>query len=323
MSTAGVTAWLSGHTSAAVYFDPLFGNHGDHLIELAAEQLLQDCGIGLVERAEDAELILINGGGGMAGRWPGMEIVLRYSQNHPHIPLAVLPSSFLFAAPQARELFAHRSAPIWLWAREKTSYQLLQSVRFNGDVHIGLDHDLAFGLAGSGWLEEAEQSVQGPGRQLLLVERDDWEGPTDRSRPLSVGGLGFIPEDWRNAVRRLLVAPLRNRQDRDSLFRYAALELLSQNGFADDRWSVLCADISLAETGSFDDFVTAIAQAAAIVTTRLHVAIVGHLMERPTWLVEGTYHKCRAVYDYSMRGGNTQLVRWQDGALLVADQDMG
>ncbi len=72
----------------------------------------------------------------------------------------------------------------------------------------------------------------------------------------------------------------------------------------------MAADISLAETCSFDGFLHHVARAAVIVTTRLHVAILGHLLNHETYLVEGSYHKFRGVFDFSMQQGSTRLLVW-------------
>ena len=82
----------------------------------------------------------------------------------------------------------------------------------------------------------------------------------------------------------------------------------------------LVADISLAETCRFEDFLQNVARASVIVTTRLHVAILGQLLNRRTYLVEGSYHKFRGVFEYSMRQASTELLVW-NGQDLEKDQE--
>jgi exopolysaccharide biosynthesis predicted pyruvyltransferase EpsI len=72
----------------------------------------------------------------------------------------------------------------------------------------------------------------------------------------------------------------------------------------------LVADVSLAETCNFEEFLEHVAAALVIVTTRLHVAILGHLLQRKTYLVDGSYHKFRGVFEYSMQHGSTELLVW-------------
>jgi exopolysaccharide biosynthesis predicted pyruvyltransferase EpsI len=299
-----------------VYFDALHGNHGDRLLTLAAQALLSGAGIEHVRRIRAADFILVNGGGSMADGWFGLARLARYCRSFPGVPLAVLPSSFHFTRSNLSELCAGRQAPMWLWARERPSFDLLLQQRAQGwRFQIGLDHDLAFALQQHPLIEDLALTAQP--RHLLVVERDDWEGPTGRSRPLSPPGLSFIPEAIRSRARRVLLAPLRRRQDRTSTFCRAALAYAKQRHPEAAGLQSVVADVSLAETCDFDAFLRQVAGAAVIVTTRLHVAILGQLLKIPTCLVEGRYHKYRGVFEYSMQSGTVELVTW-DGARFHA-----
>jgi exopolysaccharide biosynthesis predicted pyruvyltransferase EpsI len=304
-----------------VFFDALYGNHGDRLLTLAAEALIARAGITPVRTARSAEFILVNGGGGMADGWSGLDRLARYCRSFPAVPLAVLPSSFRFEHSSLSDLCRLRRAELWLWARERPSFDLLRRQQASGcRFHAGLDHDLAFALRRHPLIEEL-RSVTRPGH-VLVVERDDWEGPTGRTRPLAPPGLGFIPESVRNRVRRALVAPLRRRQDRTSGFCRTALAYARQRHPKAAGLPPVTADISLAETCDFAAFLRHVAGAAVIVTTRLHVAILGQLLEIPTYLVEGRYHKYRGVFAYSMQGATVELVAW-DGARIVSPLPAG
>jgi exopolysaccharide biosynthesis predicted pyruvyltransferase EpsI len=299
-----------------VYFDALHGNHGDRLLTLAAQALLSGAGIERVRRIRAADFILVNGGGSMADGWFGLARLARYCRSFPGVPLAVLPSSFHFTRSSLAELCAGRQAPMWLWARERPSFNLLLRQRAQGwQLRIGLGHDLAFALRHHPLIENLALTARP--RHLLVVERDDWEGPTGRRRPLSPPGLGFIPEAIRNGVRRTLLAPLRRRQDRASAFSRAALAYSIERRPEAAGLPSVVADVSLAETCDFDAFLRYVAGAAVIVTTRLHVAILGQLLKIPTSLVEGRYHKYRGVFEYSMQPEGVELVTW-DGVRLHA-----
>jgi len=304
-----------------VYFDALYGNHGDRLLTLAAEALIARAGIAPVRSIQSADFILVNGGGGMADGWSGLARLTRYCRSFPEVPLAVLPSSFHFEHSSLTDLCGFRRADLWLWARERPSFDLLLRQQARGcRFHAGLDHDLAFALRRHPLVEELRR-VARPSH-LLVVERDDWEGPTGRTRPLAPPGFGFIPESVRNRVRRILVAPLRRRQDRTSGFCRSALAFAKERHPEAAGLPPVTADISLAETCDFSAFLRHVAGAAVIVTTRLHVAVLGQLLEIPTYLVEGRYHKYRGVFAYSMQGGTVELVTW-DGARIVAPSGAG
>lgn len=312
MNTLPVSEFLHSLAGHRVYLDPLFGNHGDRLIAMGAEHLLDKALIQRVRKPADAEWLLVNGGGGMAEGWRGLDIVRDYSERYPDTPLAVLPSSFLFRQAAPERWFKARRAPLYLWARERPSFELIRNLQPGCEYQACLDHDLAFALADHPVLTGLRGT--GPERVLLAVERDDWEGPTGRTRPLSLPGLGFIPEAWRNALRKVLAGPLRRRQDRASAFCPAAADFAAAHWKEHDL-ALRCADVSLGETCTFEEFLAAVASASVIVTTRLHVAILGHLLQRRVALVEGSYHKNRGVFEYSLGDGTTQLLRWENGRL--------
>lgn len=305
-----VSGFLDTLRNKRVFFDPLHGNHGDGLLNLAARSMLRDASLTLVETPGTAEFILLNGGGSMVDGWFGLKRLARYSREFSNLPLAVLPSSFKLSHTSLADITGGRHAPLWLWAREQPSLEILRNAGLDDKVTLGIDHDLAFYLDKQPVVSDLKRKKNQ--KTILIVERDDWEGPTGRRRPLSPPGLEFIPENLRTAVRKTLLGPIRKRQDRISPFRDAALRFLHQSHPETAAMNSLVADISLAETCSFDDFLQNVANAAVIVTTRLHVAILGHLLNRRTYLVEGSYHKFKGVFEYSMQQGSSHLLRWND-----------
>lgn len=66
----------------------------------------------------------------------------------------------------------------------------------------------------------------------------------------------------------------------------------------DSSESPLVEDIS--KRGKLNEFVSTVANARRIFTDRLHVAILGHILEKETTLYENNYHKNRGVYEYSL-----------------------
>lgn len=51
---------------------------------------------------------------------------------------------------------------------------------------------------------------------------------------------------------------------------------------------------------TFPEFCSEIARSEVIVSTRLHVAILGAILGRRTYIVAGKYHKIPGIYEYSM-----------------------
>jgi len=317
MSALSIPAFLSTLRGKHVFFDPLHGNHGDRLLSIAAQYLLESAPFTLAANPQSANFILINGGGSMVDGWFGLEQLARYNSKFPSHPLAVLPSSFYLTHSSLADITRARRAPLWLWAREEPSLNVLQHAGFTDKVHLGLDHDLVFSLARHPMIRELKHASAQD--RILVVERDDWEGPTGRRRPFSPPGLEFIPERFRTVVRKTVLGPVRRRQDRASRFGQAALRFVNRWHPEAAGLDPLIADISLAETCSFEDFLQNVARASIIITTRLHVAILGQLLNRRTYLVEGSYHKFRGVFEYSMQQASADLLVW-NGRDLKRDQ---
>jgi exopolysaccharide biosynthesis predicted pyruvyltransferase EpsI len=62
--------------------------------------------------------------------------------------------------------------------------------------------------------------------------------------------------------------------------------------------SIIVADVGKAD--SFSTYLKLITNAEAIVTDRLHVAILGAILEKKVFLIGNIYHKNRGVYEYSL-----------------------
>ena len=80
----------------------------------------------------------------------------------------------------------------------------------------------------------------------------------------------------------------------------------------------LAADVSLPETCSFEELLVSVAQSRAIVTTRLHVAILGCFFEIPTCLVDGAYHKFRGGFELSLQNRSVTLLDWDPVELRLS-----
>jgi exopolysaccharide biosynthesis predicted pyruvyltransferase EpsI len=300
-----------------IFFDRLHGNHGDRLLTLAALSLMEDAALNLVEDAQSADFIILNGGGSMVDGWFGLQRLSAYCSRFPDKPLAVLPSSFYLPRSDLVDVIRKRQAPLWLWAREKPSLAVLQSAGLGDLVTLGIDHDLAFFLKHHPVIESLKTSVVP--FSVLVVERDDWEGPTGRRRVLSPAGFEFIPERLRTLVRRHVLGPIRKRQDQVSSFRGSALQYLQKQHTGIRGMETFVGDISLPETCDFEDFLQHVARSEFIVTTRLHVAILGQLLNRTTYLVDGSYHKFRGVFNYSMSNAGCGLLVWNPRQLQLEE----
>ena len=276
------------------------GNNGDALIELGAQQLFRQHGLRFVERAGDADVLLIRGSGSMLERYTVFPKLFRdYLARFPETPLVMLPASFWFPTRDFAASLPPRSAPVELHCRERTSYDhLTREQRLPSFCTVHLGHDTAFALAGTPFL--ARYRGRRP-EHVLIVERDDPEHPArfaaTASRRRAFGHL--LPRGLARAAYR---ARARWRASRPSAFRERCEVLLRANHPETAVLPRLIADVSRPECWSFDGFCDAIADAAAVFTTRLHVGVFAALLGKPTYLFEGPYHKIRAVYEHSMAG---------------------
>ena len=112
---------------------------------------------------------------------------------------------------------------------------------------------------------------------------------------------------WRRRVPSLLKKPLyplraylASRQS--TPFRSRCEEIIREYHSDLAGLPRLVCDVSRKEYYSFEGFCDAIADAAIVLTTRLHVGILAALLGKRTYVFEGVYHKIRAIYDHSLSG---------------------
>lgn len=285
-----------------MYFIPLGGNNGDHLLALGSRHALARAGIEPAATQEEADAIVVNGGGGITVElWsPGFGSLRRLAGLAPSKPLIVLPSSYLATATDLATCFVDRRAPLWLFARERFSLAFLDRLSFPGETYLGIDHDMAFALRDSEFL--ADLRARSTAEHLLLVERFDHECSTGQGDTVKrlYGLKSLIPLRFRAATKILVAGyfSARSRFAKEASKRLRAMHPeLAAHPLVED-------DISFRARHSFDAFVDIIVRSAAVATTRLHVGILAALLGKPTLLktATGPYQKIRGCYEYSMSG---------------------
>ena len=303
-----VRQFLEPWRSCRVYFPEVrlpdgrrAGNHGDHLIELGTRGVFQDAGLQLTDDPCLADLLVIAGGGNMVqGFKTGPETLKELTTRHPRKPVVVLPSSFYFPDVDVGQLVGEGSAPVSLFCRDRVSHKhLREQHRLPQRCEVLLDHDMAFQLAADPLVARVRA---GSPRHDLIVERWDSEHPSHRLKMTGIAGLksrlnAYFPDVLRTALRPV-VARIRNR--RRTRFRSIAEGMLASDFATSPSLPRFIHDISLPDYGTFDDFTDAIAGARAVLTTRLHVAVLGAMAGKRTVLFEGGYWKARGVYELSL-----------------------
>ena len=267
--------------SQSVYFEPLGGNNGDDLIEMGAMCVMKYVGIKLVPTPEEAEVIVINGSGDLSyhPRSKPIEdtrqasLLMRFRDKQ----VILLPSSSTQVnAARMIDVLKDRKATTVLFTRDAISYGLLKSLE-GPQVEVMLDHDMAFGLHGSKFIEELKKKTSsGP---LLIVERFDTEGatkpPAIYRTPVFFRSL--IPSGLKNFIKKKTLGAVHKGTPFISEATGKVKELFPAVQYND----IKAADISLPQNHTFEEFADAVAGASVVVSTRLHVCVLAALLGKP------------------------------------------
>ncbi len=264
--------------------------------------MLESYGIKPVGGRGEASLIVLNGGALMTAFYKrGFEILRWYNRDYADTLLAFIPATFGFEPDSFSELFQGRRAPVYFYAREQPSLDLLRSVKFPCPAQFGIDHDMAFHLQGTRYIEGLISSQRN--RHVLIVERADPEGTTGL-RTAAIGPSFFkryLPKAIKTRIKHAVWE--RRARDQTKLTEFARTAL--RGALADNPgWEslpVFSADISAQEVCTFKRFSQLIADAAVVITTRMHVGILAAMLGKPVYINRGSHHKIRGVYEHSLK----------------------
>ncbi|MEM6551175.1 MAG: polysaccharide pyruvyl transferase family protein [Planctomycetota bacterium] len=278
-----------------------------------------------VDRPAEAEVIFLNGGATMTECWrSGFRRLYDYGSRYPDTPVVVLPSSFDIRQTDFPALLRRRRARTLLIARDRRSLRCLEAMVLPPVCELALSDDAAFELAGSRLIREWK--AESKEKHVLVVIRGDREGLA------SEAGSGydkapFRPLPWwrrpRHFVRHVVLPRLVSRRDRQEGPAVDLNAALAVDGTADlirlvPRHSaelsglgcpVVSLDVSDPRAYSFETFCRLIAEAKAVVTTRLHVGVFSALLEKQTVMVGQSYGKLEGIYERSMQTmGHVSLI---------------
>ncbi|MFK7960961.1 MAG: polysaccharide pyruvyl transferase family protein [Phycisphaerales bacterium] len=279
----------------------LVGNNGDRLMVLGTDRLYNDFGVERVEDPAKADLIAIGGNGGMHERFTWIpRIFEHHNRTYPGTPLVILPSTFHYPTRPFQELIStERTAPLTIFCRERYSAeQLVHRHQLPDGVDVRLDRDMAFELEGTDLIK----GLQGrTGQHVLMIERVDVEHPSVRMNPRRLGLRGRISKRMPDGLKKMLY-PLvvRHRSRQVTPFRQRCEQLLAEHHPEFASLPVIAKDISSVNTCSFEEFCELTADAAVVFSTRLHGGIFSSLVDRPTFIFEGPYHKIRGIWEYAL-----------------------
>ena len=314
-----ITDLLRRFRGQAAYFDELSGNNGDDLISNGARHAITSAGLNLVASPDRADVLIVTGGAGLSSVWGGAyERIRPYAaEENRRRPLIILPSTISIESFDLPGVLQSRSAPTYVFAREKLTLSRIRDGRWNADTTLAIDDDMAFHLKTSDWLTTVASRARD--KHLLIVERRDAEalsGPADRAVPAPAPLKRLVPQGLKRAIKRRTHVRARAGTPFAAWARSAAFERFG----LDADTAVMTIDASLKGLLTFDQFVAAIADATAVITTRLHVAILASLLGKRTLVVPGDarYGKIQGIYEYSLR--DQPHVTLIDNPFAEADQ---
>jgi len=292
---------LSEFKNENVFFNPLTGNNGDELISAGARYAIDQSGCKRVNDINEAKAIIVTGGAGLSSVWGGgyKQIEHYFTGDLAKVPLIILPSTISIETVDLPKLFSNRNARSWIFCRERTTLARMQAGEWAADVTIGLDHDMAFHLLNSDWLES--QKAKCEENHVLIVERRDAEGLSG-SRDKAVNVPNRLKSYVPSYLKILVKKRMHEKQRLKTPFTKWAKDLPGEHFSTGKNLPLKTIDISLKGVCSFDDFLSYIRKSESIVTTRLHVAIFSAMLGKKTIIVPGDvkYGKIQGIHEYSM-----------------------
>ncbi|MEM9826360.1 MAG: polysaccharide pyruvyl transferase family protein [Planctomycetota bacterium] len=299
--TGSVESVLASLADKKIFFDPLHGNNGDELIVMGSLEAIHRHQLQRVDDASAADVIIVPGGAGLSSVWGGaIEEVLRYCDGTlGQKTLVILPSTMSFDNDRFRNGLATRLGSTYLFARERKTLDRIKAANLPDSTHVALDHDMAFQLRDSIWLKQLRSKSKS--KHVLVVERRDAEtlaASRDGAVPVPSFTKKWVPQ----AIKRLVKRQLHEKHRRSSPFADWAKQISIKEFPHAEKSNFQFLDVSLTGIFSFESFCKSIVEAEAVISTRLHVAILSALLDKPTVIVPGSkkFGKIQGIYDYSM-----------------------
>ncbi len=284
-----------------VFFDKLHGNNGDRLISMGGQVSLDKAGVKCVDRWQEGTAIVVTGGAGLSSVWGGAYAeVSEYCHGEAgKLPLVILPSTMSFESGDFADSLRDRQGRTVVFAREQYTYQRLLDCKFH-NVEIGLDHDMAFALSDSDFINRLKASASQ--RHLLVVERRDAEALSGEPEK-AVAAPGFLKKIVPIQFKRTYKLRKHEAERKRSRFAKWVHQEIKNFFPTADSTNSRYIDVSLAGLVSFQNFCDLVKNASVVATTRLHVAILAALLGKPTLVIPGSkaYGKIQGIYEQSLK----------------------
>jgi exopolysaccharide biosynthesis predicted pyruvyltransferase EpsI len=280
-----------------IYFDKwIAGNNGDTLIRMGAEHVLRKARCKLVDSPQYADQIVIRGSGSIVDVYESpFEKLIYYRKNYGHLPLIVGPSTYRFNPVDFKKMCEIASSPLIFFARDKISAGIVLNIGLPKHCDVRISQDLAFELQDSDLIADLRRNCAE--KHILIAMRKDKEG---LAKVLTRTTGTWLPKSVRRPLSWI----------RDRLVAHISKDTV-ETILKQERISVGLPRIyrDVATSLNFEEFAASIRDAALIVTNRLHIAVLGHLLNKRVVIVCATdyhKHKLKGVYELSMSGPNSR-----------------
>ena len=268
---------LYQHKDCCFYLSAAAGNSGDRLLQTGLELYLHNNDFWLTDQIDDAGVVLTHGGSNINDVWKtGVSLFTDNLKKYQDKIFIVAPHTFTFLETNLATVLAPFSQPIYLFAREQTSFTYLQSLPRKENISIGIADDTAFLLEGSQYLEQLRSNCTND--YTLFAMR------TDKESQFILVNLNHPPRNFVEKIKFHFI---------QRTLRHTLQKPMSSRTEADTRM----VDISYLP---YDKFISKVQHAAEVHTDRLHVGILAALLNKPVYLYDTKHHKVSAVYKQSL-----------------------
>lgn len=303
MTESPFLQFMRGTADKKTYLETFpYGNNGDVLIVKGIEEVLRKANCRMVSKADSAEQILMSGGGRFQDAFPAaFDNIAYYRRQYPSLPLIMAPQVFRVGKINFRDICGISQSPFILFVRDEISDKSLRDSNLPGHCEVRLSQDPAFELKDSEFIKHLMQKSSE--KHILITMRKDF--PMKEDKLMSAKLLARMTAPWLPKKIRRPLAWVRDRivaQINADIIR----DILKKENMP-KRLHKIYRDISFSV--DFEEFVAIIRDAALIITDRLHVAVLGHLLSKrvvivcaPGWLGQ----KLKGLYDFSMSGPNSR-----------------
>lgn len=284
------------------YYHRYSGNNGDTLIDIGTQVFFRKHKINIINDINECDCIILCGGGGIVKEWQvGIEFLSFANSNYPNIPIIVLPSTLGKGDLDLVSNFEKREANFYIWAREKYTFDILRSYS-KENFYVGIDHDMAMHA------KDLYNSVVTKQKEgfILIVERFDAEFNVSEANILKKKSFLYtrVLRLIQKLIPRRLLRNFKTPGWKNRVFVKASLQEIYNDYPKAKKLNIIYCDISLRKKATYREFINIVKGAAFISTTRLHVAILGYLLNKPVYIKygENLEHKIKGVYEYSLKG---------------------